>query len=560
MFKPRSGKRDTGAIRVIPLGGLGEIGKNMMVIEYRDDIVVIDAGVLFPKEDMLGVDLVLPNIEYLLKHQGRVRAILVTHGHEDHIGALPYVLAQLNVPVYAPPIARHLIDLRLKEHGLAGVREVFEIKPGEQLNLGSIKAEYFQVCHSIPDACGIALHTPEGIVVHTGDFKIDHTPVDGKKIDLQRLAELGKEGVLLLLSDSTYAEESGHTPSEKVVGEALDTVISDASGRVLIATFASLIARVQQVINAAVKHHRKVAIVGRSMVNNVKMAMEKGYIEAPSNVVISYKELKKLPFDQQVIVTTGSQGEPTSVLVRIGNRDHREIEIQEGDTVIISASAIPGNETVVGRTIDNLTRQGARVLTSRTALVHVHGHGSQEDLKVMLSLTKPRYFVPIHGEYRMLAAHANLAKEVGVTRENIFVLEDGDILNVGRNGANVSGQINAGHVFVDGLRQWPVDSEVLKERRDLARDGIVVVIVKFDHDSGAFMAGPTVISSGFIETSDGLELINAANEELDYALKQNGHSLVNWADITKKIQAVMGSYLQARTGRRPKILPVRLHV
>ena len=554
-----SNHQQSAALRVIPLGGLGEIGKNMMAVEYGNDIVVIDAGVLFPKEDMLGVDLVLPDTGYLQERKEQVRAILITHGHEDHVGALPYVLQDLDVPVYAPPLARDLIAVKLKEHGMASA-QLREVQPGAQLKLGSITAEYFQVCHSIPDACGIALHTPAGVVIHTGDFKIDHTPVDGKKLDLQRLAELGRDGVLLLLSDSTYAEEPGYTPSEQVVGTALDRVIGEAPGRVLVATFASLIARVQQVINAAVKHNKKVAVVGRSMVDNVRMAMEKGYIRAPDGTVVSVKELQKLPPERQVIVSTGSQGEPTSVLVRIANQGHPEISIQPDDTVVISASAIPGNETVVNRTIDNLTRQGARVLHSRTALVHVHGHASQEELKTMLNLTKPRYFVPIHGEYRMLAAHANLAKAVGVPPENAFILEDGDVLEVSPEGAEVVDHVDAGHIYVDGLRLWDMRSVVLRDRRALARDGFVVVLVRLDRSTGRLVGEPEVISSGFVDMPGGQELIDAAAQQVRQALDHGALQPMEWSYISSQVREVLGDYLHKQTRRRPMIIPVPVEV
>ena len=552
--------QQTGAVRVIPLGGLGEIGKNMMAVECGADIVVIDAGVLFPKEEMLGVDLVLPDIEYLMQRKEQVRAILITHGHEDHVGALPYVLRQLDVPVYAPPLARDLIHVKLREHRMVRSSQLHEVQPGDTLRLGSITAEYFQVCHSIPDACGIALHTPAGVVVHTGDFKIDHTPVDGKKLDMQRLAELGRDGVLLLLSDSTYAEEPGYTPSEQVVGAALDGVMGDAPGRVLVATFASLIARVQQVLNAAVKHNRKVAVVGRSMVDNVRMAMENGYIQAPGGTVLALKEMESLPLSQQVIITTGSQGEPTSGLVRIANQGHPEISVRQGDTVVISASTIPGNETVVYRTIDNLARQGARVLHSRIALVHVHGHGSQEELKTMLNLTKPQYFVPIHGEYRMLVAHANLAQKVGVAPDNIFVLEDGDVLELAPQRARVVDHVDAGHIYVDGLRLWDMSNVVIRDRRALARDGFVVVLVRLDRSTGRLVGEPEVVSSGFVDMPDGQGLIDDAAQQVHQALDHGLLQPMEWSYISSQVREVLGDYLHRRTRRRPMIIPVPVEV
>jgi len=414
-------------LRVIPLGGLGEIGQNMMALEYEDDIVVVDAGVLFPEDDMPGIDFAIPDITYLRENSDRVRAILITHGHEDHIGALPHVLKELNVPVYASRLTHGLISVKLREHGLLSKSRLNVIEPYAPFNVGVFNVEFFRVCHSIPDAMGIAITTPVGVVIHTGDFKIDHTPADGQATDFSSLAKIAADGVLLLFSDSTYAEVEGYTESEKIVGEALDRAIRDAPGRVLIATFASLISRVQQVLNAAVKYDRKVTVVGRSMINNVNMALKMGYLEAPGGTVISMSQARRLPLEQVVIVATGSQGEPTSALVRISNGEHKDIEIVAGDTVILSSSPIPGNETVVAKTIDNLFRQGANVLYSRIATVHVHGHASQEELKMMLALVRPQYFVPVHGEYRHLVSHAALAEQMGIANSNIFVLEDGDV-------------------------------------------------------------------------------------------------------------------------------------
>ena len=402
------------SLRVIPLGGLGEIGRNMMALEYDDDIIVIDAGVLFPEEDMLGVDLVIPNITYLTENREHVKGILITHGHEDHTGALPYVLRELNVPVFASRLTQGLIEVKLREHRSLRDARLEVVEPGDPVQLGKFQAEFFRVCHSIPDAMGIAVRTPLGMVVHTGDFKIDHTPADGNPTELGKLAELASEGVLLLCSDSTYAEVPGYTPSERVVGDALERVIAEAPGRVMIATFASLISRMQQVIDAAAWHGRKVAFIGRSMVDNANMSMKMGYLSAPAGVVASLREVRNLPPEKVVLMTTGSQGEPTSALVRIANRDHRDVQIMPGDTVVISATPIPGNETVVSRTIDNLFRQGAEVLYDRIALVHVHGHASQEELKLIINLTKPKFFVPVHGEHRHLKVHAELAQSLGM--------------------------------------------------------------------------------------------------------------------------------------------------
>ena len=551
----------TNPIRVVPLGGLGEIGKNMMAVEYGDDIVVIDAGIMFPKQDMHGVDLVLPDTAYLVEHKDRVRAILITHGHEDHTGALPYVLRDLRVPVYAPPLAHDLVQVKLREHSGLGPYELHEVNPGDSLTLGSITAEYFRVCHSIPDSCGIALHTPAGVVVHSGDFKIDHTPVDGRRTDLQRLGELGRAGVLLLLSDSTYAEVPGYTQSEQVVGTALDRALAEAPGRVLVATFASLIARVQQVVDAAVKSGRKVAPAGRSMVDNVNMAVAKGYIKAPTGTIVDLDELATLPPERQAIVLTGAQGEPLAVLARIANRASRDIAVQDDDTVVISASTIPGNETLVARVIDNLTRQGARVLTQRTSPgVHVQGHASQEELKLMLGLVKPKYFVPIHGEYRMLKAHAELAETVGVERDNIFVLEDGDVLEVEDESAAVVDHVPAGHVYVDGLRLWDMRSAVLRDRRKLSRDGFVVVIVPYDSATGEILGEPEIVTSGFIDVEASREIVDRAASRVAEALRAPTKKPLDERSIENKVREALGGFFQEETGRRPMIVPLPFEV
>ena len=532
----------------------------MMVVEHGDDIVVIDAGLMFPKEDMHGVDLVLPDSTYLLDRKDRVRAVLITHGHEDHTGALPYLLRDLHVPVYAPPLAHDLIQVKLREHSGVGRYDLHEVHPGDRLELGSITAEFFRVCHSIPDACGIALHTDSGVVVHSGDFKIDHTPVSGLPTELQRLAEIGKAGVLLLLSDSTYAEVPGYTPSEQVVGKALDHAIGDAEGRVFVATFASLIARVQQVVDAAVKHGRRVGLAGRSMVDNVNMAVAKGYIKAPAGTFMDLERLAQLPLDEQLVVVTGAQGEPLAVLSRIARGASRDISVQEGDTVIISASTIPGNETVVSRVIDDLARQGVRVITRRTAQVHVQGHASQEELKLMLNLIRPKYFVPIHGEYRMLAAHAELADAVGIEPENTFVLEDGDVLELTDDGAEVVEHVPAGHVFVDGLRLWDVRSAVLRDRRTLSRDGFVVVVVPMDHATGELVGDPEIASSGFIDMQESEELVERAAGLVGEALRSAARQQLDASYVTARVREALGSFLYKETGRRPMIVPLPIEV
>ena len=549
-------------LRVIPLGGLGEVGKNMMALEYRRDIIVIDAGVLFPEEDMLGVDLVIPDITYLVENRDRVRAIFITHGHEDHTGALPYVLRDLKVPVYAPRLARGLISVKLKEHSALRGTKLIEAEPGKEIKAGAFGVEFFRVCHSIPDAMGLAIRTPLGLVIHTGDFKIDHTPVDGRPTDLSVLARLCAGGVFLLLSDSTYAEVPGYTASERVVGEVLDRVIGEAPGRVMIATFASLISRVQQVIDAAFNHGRKVGVVGRSMVNNVKMALEMGYLTDPGEVLVPLSALKKLANDRVVIVTTGSQGEPTSALVRIANRDHRDVRIIPGDTVVVSATPIPGNETVVTRTIDNLYRLGARVLYDKIALVHVHGHASQEELKLMLNLTRPKFFVPVHGEYHHLVAHANLAFTIGIPEERTFILEDGDVLELTGTGGGVVDTVPAGHIFVDGLHTWGTNSVVLQERRSLSQHGIVVVVLVVDRATGKVIKPPEMVSRGFIDTTEPSDLLERASETALAAVNHgNGAGQrQEWKYVTAKVKESLGKFLYQETGRRPMIIPVPVEV
>jgi ribonuclease J len=542
------------SLRVIPLGGLGEIGQNMMALEYDDEIVVIDAGVLFPEEDMPGIDFAIPDISYLTQNREKVKAILITHGHEDHIGALPYVLAELDVPVYSSRLTHGLISVKLREFGILKESRLNVMEPHSPFRMGRFRAEFFRVCHSIPDAMGIAVTTPLGLVIHTGDFKIDHTPTDGKPTDFAALAQLTANGVLLMFSDSTYAEVKGYTESEQVVGEALDRVIGEARGRVMVATFASLISRIQQVVNAAVKHERKVAVIGRSMVNNVNMALNMGYLKAPQGTIISLSEARQLAHDKVVIMATGSQGEPTSALVRIANGEHPDIEIAPGDTVVISASPIPGNETVVANTIDNLYRQGAEVLYSRIALVHVHGHASQEELKMMLNLVRPKFFVPVHGEYRHLVAHAAIARAMGVSESNVFVLEDGDVLELAAEHGEIVDKVPAGHVFVDGNRLWGMYSEVLRQRRRLHQEGIVVVSAAISKRTGKALKPPGIISHGFVEPEEAEGLFAETSRVAQKRLEElTGHPLDLEQARTGVVEAV-SSFLYRETGRHPTVL------
>ena len=528
----------------------------MMVLEYEGEIVVIDAGVLFTAEDIPGVDFAIPDITYLVENRERVRAILITHGHEDHIGALPYVLSKLDVPVYSSRLTHGLISVKLRDHGLLREARLNVVEPHSPFKVGPFGVEFFRVCHSIPDAMGIALSTPLGLVIHTGDFKIDHTPADGISTDFSALARLTAEGTLLLLSDSTYAELPGYTTSERVVGEALDRVIAEAPGRVMVATFASLISRVQQVVNAAVKQERKVAPVGRSMANNVKMAMNLGYLTAPPGTLVSVSEARQLPHEQVVIVATGSQGEPTSALVRIANGEHQDIEIVPGDTVVISASPIPGNETVVAKTIDNLLRQGATVLYSRIALVHVHGHASQEELKMMLNLVRPKFFVPVHGEYRHLVAHTSIAQSMGIPESNTFVLEDGDVLELTADEGGVVDRVQAGSVYVDGHRQWEKNSDVLKQRRRLAQEGVVVVVITLSKETGEVLKQPEVVSSGFVEMDESQELFENTSQKALSVLERQGNGALDWERTKAEIRRSVSDFLYQEVRRRPTVLAV----
>jgi len=542
------------SLRVIPLGGLGEIGKNMMALEYDGEILVIDAGVLFPSEGMPGVDFVIPDITYLVENADKVKAILITHGHEDHIGALPYVLGELNVPVYASRLTHGLISVKLREHGLLREARLNVVEPHDPFKVGLFKVEFFRVCHSIPDAMGIAITTPLGLVVHTGDFKIDHTPADGKATDFSSLAQLTADGVLLMCSDSTYAEVEGYTPSEQVVGQALDRVIRDAPGRVMVATFASLVSRMQQVIDAAVAYDRKVTVVGRSMVNNVKMAAGMGYLTAPEGTIVPLSEARRLPHQKLVVLATGAQGEPTSALVRIANKEHPDIEAVPGDTVVISASPIPGNETLVAHTIDNLFRQGASVLYSRVAMVHVHGHASGEELKMMLSLVRPKFFVPVHGEYRHLMAHAAIARDTGVAESNAFVLEDGDVLELTADSGHVTDKVPAGHVFVDGHRLWDMTGKVLDERNRLARDGVVVVTITVDGRKRRLLNQPQLVSFGFVETDESSDLFERASEKVQINLEEALDKVLDLSRVESGLAISLSKFLHDETGRRPTVL------
>ncbi|MFC1992789.1 ribonuclease J [Chloroflexota bacterium] len=547
-------------LRIIPLGGLSEIGKNMMVMEYENDIIVIDAGLMFPQEEMLGVDLVIPDINYLLERREKIRGIVITHGHEDHVGALPYLLPQLNVPVYSTKLTQGLIRVKLKERRALAGAQLKVVPSGGKVILGQFRVEFFPVCHSIPDAAGLIIHTPVGTIVHSGDFKLDYTPVDGKPTDLSRLARLGAQGVLLFLSDSTYAELPGYTPSESVVGETLDRVIAEAPGRVIVTTFSSLVSRVQQVIDSAVKHQRRVFIAGRSMSDTVRIALELGYLRAPDGILARLDELRGMPRNKIVFITTGSQGEPTSALVRMANRDYRQVRILRGDTVVISATPVPGNEALVNRTLDNLFKQGARVFYSGVAPVHVHGHGSQEELKLLLSLVKPKFFMPVHGEYRHLTLHARLARSIGIPESNIFVMEDGEVLELNPQAGKIAGKIASGNVYVDGLSVGDIGSVVLRDRRMLSKDGMVVVIIAVNRQTGKLVGRPDIVSRGFVDTKESKIMIEESRDLVARTLNHSGNRPAEWSFVSAKVRGILNDFYYERTKRRPMVLPFMVTV
>ena len=548
-------------IRLIPLGGLGEVGKNMMVVEYDDDIIIIDAGVMFPDEEMFGVDLVIPDTSYLNDKKARIRGILITHGHEDHIGSLPYVLPMLDFPpVYATRLTQGLINVKLKERRLLDKVSVIGVNPGDRVELGECEAEFFRVNHSIPDAVGVVVHTPVGSIVHTGDYKFDYTPTSGRPADLGTIGRIGNEGVLLMMGDSTRVESTGFTPSESVINDSFDKIFANAPGRILIATFASLLSRVQLVIDTAVRYDRQVALVGRSMVNNVQMAIELGYLNIPKATLIRAEDINKFPPERVVIICTGSQGEPTSALTRIANQDHRLVRIQPGDTVILSATPVPGNEKMVNRTINNLFKQGAEVFYQGIATVHVSGHAAQEELKLMLAMVHPKFFMPIHGEYRQLVLHAKLANSMGIPADHIILAEDGDIIEVTPEAVKVVNHTTCGNVFVDGLGVGDVGQVVMRDRQVLAQDGILLAVLTVDKETGQPLAGPDIISRGFVYMRDAEELLESARERiLESFIGLNGHAS-DWSFVKDKIKHTLSEFLYEKTHRRPMILPVVMEV
>ncbi|AUS09114.1 ribonuclease J [Laceyella sacchari] len=555
-------KNQRGKLHIFALGGLDEIGKNMYVVQYENDIVVIDAGLMFPEEDMLGIDIVIPDITYLIENKEKVRGIILTHGHEDHIGGLPYILRQLNVPIYATKLTMGLVEHKLREAHILNDTKRYIINNHSEIKLGStLKATFFNTNHSIPDSVGVCVETPEGNVVHTGDFKFDMTPVNEKVADIHKMAEIGRKGVLCLLSDSTNAERAGFTGSERTVGEGINEVFRKAKQRVIVATFASNIHRIQQVVDACQLYGRKLAVVGRSMVNVVNIASELGYLHIPSDLLIEPDEINRLPANRVAVISTGSQGESMSALTRMANASHRKVEILPGDTVIIAATPIPGNEKLIGRTVDQLFRIGADVVYSTTSHVHVSGHGSQEDLKLMLSLIKPKYFIPIHGEYRMLRAHAQLAESVGVRPENIFICDNGDTVEISGGKARYGPKITTGKVLIDGLGVGDVGNIVLRDRKLLSQDGILVVVVTLSKTNGAILSGPDIISRGFVYVRESEQLLDEANRIVSMTMEKCMKDQVSeWASLKTSIRDALSKFLFERTRRRPMILPIIMEV
>lgn len=553
----------TEFVRMIPIGGLGEVGKNMSVVEYGEDIVIVDVGMGFPEDEMLGVDLVLPDISYLAGKENRIRGICITHGHEDHIGGLPYLLPQLgNPPIYATPLTIGLISNKLRERGLLESADLHVVHPGDVVQLGEIRVEFVHMCHSIPDACLLALHTPAGTIVHTGDFKLDPTPVDGYITDYATLQRLGDEGVLGLFTDCVHVETPGYTPSEQMVGRALEPIISGSHGRVIIATFASLISRVQQIIDLGYKHGRKVALLGRSLENNAQVATELGYLQIPDGVLVTVADTAKLYDNEVLVICTGAQGEPTSALSRIANNDSRHWHVKAGDTYVLSASPIPGNETSVGRVINNLFIQGAEVIYTAIAQVHVSGHASQEEHKLMLNLLRPQYVIPIHGERRHLTLYAKVAESLGVPPANIFLVDNGYVVELNRDEGRVAGRVPSGNVFVDGLSVGGIGQVVLRDRQLLARDGVLLVVVTIDKQSGSLAANPDIVTRGFVYAAESAQLLEETKERVKIALNHEGGlgTAPDWNFLNKKIRDTVSQYLYEKTKRRPMVLPVVVEV
>ncbi|MEE1199855.1 MAG: ribonuclease J [Christensenellales bacterium] len=552
-----SRKLKSSKLKIIPLGGLGEIGKNLTVYEYEGDIIVVDLGSIFPREDMPGVDLVIPNTSYLEKNSHRVRGYFITHGHEDHIGAVPYVLRNVPAPLYGTKLTMALCENKLKEHRMSGCVPLNVVEAGDTIDTGVFKVEFIHVNHSIAGACALAIHTPVGVVVHTGDFKIDHTPQDGAPIDLGRLAELGNRGVLALLADSTNVERPGYTMSERKIGETFNSLFERATGRVIIAMFASNVSRIQSVVDSSIRFGRKVCLIGRSMINVSKVAMQLGYLNIPDGKLISVDELDRYRDDEITVVTTGSQGEPMSGLSRMAFAEHRKLEIREDDMVIISATPIPGNEKSVSRVINQLFRIGADVIYESLAEVHVSGHARQEELKLLHTILKPRFFIPVHGEYRHLHHHANLAKTLGMAENNVLICEIGDVIEMDRKHLDVTGVVPNGSVLIDGLGIGDVGAVVLRDRKHLSEDGLLIVVMGIDHELGSVVSGPDIISRGFVYMREADELVEGARSAARRAIDAFGPiDSSDWNHLKNDVRESVQRYIYDTIKRNPMILPI----
>lgn len=548
-------------LKIIPLGGLEEIGKNITVFEYDDEIVLVDCGLEFPEDNMLGVDLVIPDVTYLEKNKEKIRGLVITHGHEDHIGSIPYVLKQVDMPIYATKLTIGLIKNKLEEHKLLRKTKLKIVEQGQTINFGKIKVEFIRSCHSIPDSVMLAIHTPVGTVMHTGDFKIDHTPIDGKLMDLGRIAEIGNKGVLALMSDSTNSERKGYTMSESSVGEVFDKLFLNCTKRIVVATFASNVHRVQQIVNSAVKYGRKVAVCGRSMINMIDTARSIGYIDVPENVFIDIDLIKNYTDEQLVILTTGSQGETMSALTRMAIGEHRKVVITPNDKIIISATPIPGNEKLVSKVIDDLMKIGAEVVYSSLEAIHVSGHACQEEQKLILALVKPKYFIPVHGEYRQLMAHEETAKKMGIPEENIFIMKNGRVLELNENEAKLTTSVPSGKILVDGLGVGDVGNIVLRDRQHLSQDGLIIIVMTMDSASGEIVSGPDVISRGFVYVRESENLMDDVKKVIrEEVRKCEDKKITDWSTIKSTLKENLRDYIFQKTKRNPMILPIIMEV
>lgn len=558
---PRKDNRKT-PVKIIPLGGLNEIGKNMTAFECSNDIFIVDCGLAFPDSEMLGVDIVIPDFTYIERNQDKVRGVVLTHGHEDHIGGLAYLLKKINVPVYGTKLTLGLVDGKLKEHGLSGKVKLCEVTPKKTVKMGCMAVEFIAVNHSIPDSVGLAIHTPAGIIVHTGDFKVDYTPINGSIIDLARFGELGSRGVLALMADSTNAERPGFTQSEKTVGNSFETLFAGAEGkRIIIATFSSNIHRIQQIIDCAVRTGRKIAVFGRSMVNVIATAIELGYLNAPPNTIIDIDLINRYESSQIVLITTGSQGEPMSALTRMAMNDHKKVNINCNDFIIISATPIPGNEKFVTKVVNELMKSGAEVVYEKMYEVHVSGHACQEELKLMLALTKPKFFIPVHGEYKHLKKHAQLAVDMGIPESNIIIGEIGNVIETDGVDMRITSRVPAGRILVDGLGVGDVGSIVLRDRKHLAQDGLIIVVIAIDKVSNIIASGPDIISRGFVYVRESEELIDESKQVLNATLAQCSiHELREWNSLKTKLKDALSEYIYSKTKRSPMILPIIMEI